>query len=168
MILGGGDTAMDSARCAVRLGAKSVQVVYRKSQQQMRASLKEQHHSLNEGVQFIFNHQPLEIIGVEWVTGVSFKTQTGEKTIAADQVIYAFGFFHAPPVWLSRLGVATNQQNRISINKHGRTSNDKVFAGGDNTHGADLVVTAVAAGLRAADAMIEQLKIRSIKINVGQ
>ena len=168
VILGGGDTAMDSARCAVRLGAKSVQVVYRKSQQQMRASLKEQHHSLNEGVQFIFNHQPLEIIGVEWVTGVSFKTQTGEKTIAADQVIYAFGFFHAPPVWLSRLGVATNQQNRISINKHGRTSNDKVFAGGDNTHGADLVVTAVAAGLRAADAMIEQLKIRSIKINVGQ
>lgn len=163
LILGGGDTAMDSVRCAIRLGAAATQVAYRQSQPQMRAALKEQQAALDEGAEFLFNHQPIAILGDQHVTGVYFKTPSSDQKIQTDRVILAFGFYPEPPAWLSGLGVHTNHQGQIDINHNGQTNHQHIYAGGDNTHGPDMVVTAIAAGLRAADGIIQRLKAQPIK-----
>ncbi len=135
-------------------------------------------NSREEGVRFLFNRQPIEIVGADRVQGVRLvETRLGppgprgrrvpevvegtEETIEADAVIIAFGFLPSPPDWFSRhdIGLRPNGRVRVSAAPVSRfqTTNPKVFAGGDMVRGSDLVVTAVFEGREAANAIIRYL-----------
>lgn len=159
VVLGGGDTAMDCARSAVRLGAM-VTVAYRGSEAKLRASPREAKAAREEGAAFLFDHRPCAIDGEDSVTGLRCETPTGEQRLDCDAVILAFGFVADPPVWLAALGVTTDEAGRIRVDAQGRTAQPLVYAGGDNTHGPDLVVTALAAGWRAAAAVLDDLSVQ--------
>ena len=150
LILGGGDTAMDCARSAIRQQAKLVTVVYRK--QAMRASPKEIQAAIDEGVQFLFEHNPISVQGDQSITAMIFKTPENLQTIPCDTVIYAIGQVNKPVDWMIDLNITTN--GSIEINENGKTANPKIYAGGDNTNNPDLVVTAIAAGRKAAHGII--------------
>jgi glutamate synthase (NADPH/NADH) small chain len=149
LVLGGGDTAMDCARSAVRHGASRVTVAYRRGPEMMRASPKEIAAAREEGVDFVFHKIPQAFVGTGLIEAVRF--ESGE--LACDAAIVAFGQLADRPAWLGRLGVETDADGFIMVDGDGRTTNPKLFAGGDNTHGPDLVVTAVAAGREAGRAM---------------
>jgi len=186
VVLGGGDTAQDCNRTAIRQGAKTVTCVYRRDESNMPGSRREVENAREEGVEFIFNRQPIEIVGDTQVTGVKVvQTRLGEadasgrrspevvpnseQLIPADQVLVAFGFQPDPPQWLSEQGVELHGNGRIKVaatlNGSPRsvgvlpyqTTNSKVFAGGDIVRGADLVVTAVFEGREAALSIAAQL-----------
>jgi glutamate synthase (NADPH/NADH) small chain len=154
LVLGGGDTAMDCARSALRLGAAGVTLAYRGPAQRLRASPGEAAAARAEGVDFLYEHVPLAVAGGERVGTVSFATAHGERSVACERVILAFGQQPDPQDWLAALGVATDEAGRIRVDAAGRTSNPRVYAGGDNTRGPDLVVQAVAAGRRAAEGLL--------------
>lgn len=153
VVLGGGDTAMDCVRTAVRLGASEVTCAYRRGEADMPGSRREVGHARDEGVRFAFEHVPRALIGSNAVSGVRF--ENGE--IAADIAIVAFGFRADPPAWLLERGVRVDDARRIAVGGNARlpfeTSVPGLFAGGDATRGADLVVTAVADGRDAAAAI---------------
>ncbi len=156
LVIGGGDSAMDCARSAVRQGAAEVTVIYRRDEQAMRAAPKERHAALEEGVRFVFERAPEAVLGEDAVRAVRFrKTDGRSETIGADALIFAVGQMCRQPAWLSRLGVATDARGVIRVDENGRTSHPMIYAGGDNTHGPDLVVTAIAAGRQAADGILE-------------
>ncbi len=176
VVLGGGDTAMDCVRTAVRLGAADVHCVYRRDEANMPGSRREVANARDEGVHFLFNRQPLAIEGDAAVRGVRlietaaasrdaagrlrFEPVAGsERVLAADVVIEAFGFRPSPPAWLAEHGVALDAAGRILISGSlpGQTSRPAIFAGGDNVRGADLVVTAVHDGRDAGDAIARML-----------
>ena len=171
VVLGGGDTGMDCNRTAIRQGASSVSCAYRRDEQNMPGSRREVENSREEGVNFLFNQQPLEIVGSETVTGVKvIETTLGEpdtggrrrpepvpgteQVLPADAVIVAFGFRPSPADWFAEHGVETRANGRVRVDTLGRspfqTTNPKVFAGGDMVRGSDLVVTAVYEGREAA------------------
>ena len=177
VVLGGGDTAMDCVRSSIRLGAEEVRCVYRRDEANMPGSRREVKYAKDEGVQFLFNRQPLEIIGDAGnVRGVRVATTQlvadgsgrarpqmvagSEETIAADAVLLAFGFQPSPAPWFAEFGMAMHSNGRLRIGENAlpyQTSNPKVFAGGDNVRGADLVVRAVLDGRDAAEAMLRHL-----------
>jgi glutamate synthase (NADPH/NADH) small chain len=171
IVLGGGDTGMDCNRTAIRQGAASVTCAYRRDEANMPGSRREVANSREEGVVFLFNQQPLEIVGISQVTGVRLiGTQLGmpdasgrrraevvpgtEQVIPADAVIIAFGFRPDPPDWFDEFGIATLPSGRVRVSRTGthafQTTNPKIFAGGDMVRGSDLVVTAVFEGREAA------------------
>ncbi len=159
LVIGGGDSAMDCARSAVRQGAAAVTVAYRREEQAMRATPKEKQAAFEEGVFFRMERAPTQVLGDKSVTGVCFnKPDGGEEIIDCDVLILAVGQVPQPPVWLEHFDVQTDAQGIIRVDKNGRTSNTRIYAGGDNTHGPDLVVTAVAAGRRAADGMLDSFR----------
>jgi len=166
VVLGGGDTAMDCVRTAIRLNAASVSCVYRRDEVNMPGSRREVGNARDEGVKFMFNHAPIAIVGSECVDSVRLKdTQSGvEKTLIADIVITAFGFRASPADWLTTHGVALEESGRIAVTKAApfQTSNPKIFAGGDNVRGADLVVTAVHDGREAGLAIARWLKAAKV------
>lgn len=180
VVLGGGDTAMDCNRTAIRQGASSVTCVYRRDEANMPGSKKEVLNAREEGVNFLFNLQPVEIVGDGKVKGVKFvKTRLGkpdkngrqrpesisgsEQVIAADVVLLAFGFQPSPAQWFA--------DHQIDINKWGgviapeqqrypfQTNNAKVFAGGDMVRGSDLVVTAIWEGRQAAEGILDYIEV---------
>jgi len=153
LVLGGGDTAVDSARSARRLGA-SVTLAYRGPASRLRASSSEVQAARDEGVAFLLDHRPAAVIGDERVEEVRFDTPDGERRLACDWVIPAFGQQPDPPGWLAALGVETDAEGRIRCDAEGRTSNARIYAGGDASQGPDLAVTALAAGRRAAAAIL--------------
>ncbi|MBN3860173.1 NAD(P)-binding protein [Neisseriaceae bacterium PsAf] len=180
VVLGGGDTAMDCVRTSIRQQAASVHCVYRRDAENMPCSKKEFHNAQEEGVEFIFNAQPVAVVVNEQneVTGIQVtKTQLGEPdekgrrraeiipnsetTISCDAIIIAFGFTpHAMP-WLNEVKVTIDEKGRIIANNtfpH-QTNNPKFFAGGDITRGSDLVVTAVLEGRNAAFSIMDFLTI---------
>lgn len=157
VVLGSGDTAMDCARSALRDGATSVTVVSRSSEDSLRASPREAAAARAEGVVFLFRHLALEVHGDEQVRGVRFDAPDGEQSVPCDAVILAFGFMPDAHDWLAPLAIARDSHKRIQVDGHGRTSNPKVYAGGDTVSGPDLVVTALAAGRRAAQAIATDL-----------
>ncbi len=159
LVLGGGDTAMDCVRSAVRLDAAAT-VVYRGTETKLRASPREAKAAREEGAEFLFEHTPLAIEGDVQVTGLRCATPAGEQLLDCDTVILAFGFIADPPEWLAAFEVATDSEGRIRIDAQGRTSQSDIYAGGDNTHGPDLVVTALAAGRRAAEAILNDIGIQ--------
>ena len=108
---------------------------------------------------FRFRHYPLEITGTDAVAAVRFQTPDGELTEACDAVILAFGFVAQPPAWLATLGVETDAHGRIRVDAHGRTTHPKIYAGGDNARGPDLVVTAMADGRAAAHGILESFRL---------
>ncbi|MCJ7590818.1 MAG: FAD-dependent oxidoreductase, partial [Woeseiaceae bacterium] len=177
--LGGGDTGMDCNRTAIRQGAASVSCAYRRDEKNMPGSRREVANSKEENVQFLFNRQPLEIIGNGTVAGVRVvQTQLGaagsdgrrrpepiagtEEVLPADAVIIAFGFRPDPPSWFDQHTIETLPSGRVRVAALGnfpyQTTNPKVFAGGDMVRGSDLVVTAVHEGREAAAGMVRYLE----------
>lgn len=171
VVLGGGDTAMDCVRTSIRLGAAQVTCAYRRDEDNMPGSRREVKNARDEGVGFVFNRQPVAIEHDEngQLRGVRLaQTRLGEpdakgrrsaeiiegseELLPADAVILAFGFRPSPAAWLAEHGVALEADGRIKAQAGAlryQTSNPKIFAGGDNVRGADLVVTAVHDGREA-------------------
>jgi len=182
IILGGGDTAMDCNRTSIRQGAKSVTCVYRRDEANMPGSRREVANAREEGVKFMFNRQPVEVVGdTTGVTGVKFvTTQLGEpdahgrrspevvpgseEVIPADCVLIAFGFRPSPADWFTDLNIHTADSGLVLASDDQKlpyqTTNQKVFAGGDMVRGSDLVVTAIAEGRNAAQSILDYLDIR--------
>ena len=180
VVLGGGDTAMDCVRTAVRQGASNVQCLYRRDRENMPGSQREVENAVEEGVQFCFNIQPLEIIEKRGrATGISVvETRLGlpdesgrrrpepiegsERSIETDAVIIAFGFQASPENWFEDFGINTNKWGLVEVSENDtfafQTSNPKVFAAGDMVRGADLVVTAIADARKAAEGMVRYLE----------
>ena len=180
VVLGGGDTGMDCNRTAIRHGAASVTCAYRRDEQNMPGSRREVKNAREEGVEFLFNRQPVEIIGIDRVTGVKVvETRLGEpgsdgrrrpeavpgseQILPADAVVIAFGFRPDPPDWFGEHAVVTHEDGRVQVGEEGalpfQTDNPKVFAGGDMVRGSDLVVTAVFEGREAAQAIVRYLDV---------
>ena len=178
IILGGGDTAMDCNRTSIRQQAESVTCIYRRDEENMPGSKKEVKNAKEEGVKFLFNYQPIEIIGDKEVEGVKVvKTKLGppdaigrkkpiiiknsEKIIPADKVIIAFGFLPSPAGWFKENNIDIKDNGLLKIDNDYlyQTTNDKIFAGGDMTRGSDLVVTAVFEGREAAENILDYLEI---------
>ncbi len=177
VVLGGGDTTMDCLRTSIRLNAASVTCAYRRDEVSMPGSRKEVVNAREEGVEFQFNVQPQYIACDEdgRLTAVGLiRTAMGdpgpdgrrrprpvagsEFELPADVLIMAFGFqAHAMP-WLQGSGIKLDKYGLIKTGDAGYLSTQthlkKVFAGGDAVHGADLVVTAMAAGRQAARDML--------------
>jgi glutamate synthase (NADPH/NADH) small chain len=171
VVLGGGDTAMDCVRTAVRQGAARVVCAYRRDEASMPGSRREVANARAEGVEFIWNRQPVAVVGEKRAKGVEVvRTRLGEpdgrgrrrpeaipgseEMIPADRVIIAFGFRPSPASWFSAFGIRTDDRGRVRATQDGaypfQTSNPRVFAGGDMVRGSDLVVTAVWEGRQAA------------------
>jgi glutamate synthase (NADPH/NADH) small chain len=171
VVLGGGDTGMDCNRTAIRQGAASVTCAYRRDERNMPGSRREVANSKEEGVRFLFNRQPVEILGKGQANGVKVvetrlaePDESGrrrpeivpgtEQILPADAVIVAFGFRPSPPSWFGDFGIELKPGGLVRVDSTGRnafqTTNPKVFAGGDMVRGSDLVVTAVFEGREAA------------------
>ncbi len=179
VVLGGGDTGMDCNRTAIRQGATSVRCAYRRDEASMPGSRREVSNSREEGVEFLFNRQPLEIVGTDRVTGVRLiETRPGapgkgngrnlefvpgtEQLIPADAVIIAFGFRPSPATWFDDFGIRTLPSGCVQVSRTGpafQTTNPKIFAGGDMVRGSDLVVTAVFEGREAAKGIASYLGV---------
>ncbi|MBR9812221.1 FAD-dependent oxidoreductase [bacterium] len=179
VILGGGDTAMDCNRTSVRQDAESVICAYRRDEANMPGSRREVSNAKEEGVEFMFNRQPVEIVGDGKVEGVKvITTQLGapdnrgrrrpeavpgtEEVIPADRVIIAFGFRPSPADWFGNHDISISDDGRVVAagHKHAfQTTNPKVFAGGDMVRGSDLVVTAVFEGREAAKGICDFLEV---------
>jgi glutamate synthase (NADPH) small chain len=181
VVLGGGDTGMDCNRTAIRQGAQSVTCTYRRDEDNMPGSRRDYKNSREEGVTFLFNRQPIEIVGGDRVEGVKLvETRLGppdprgrrvpevvpgtEETIPADAVIIAFGFLPSPPAWFGDHAIALHGNGRVRVSGTSpvkfQTTNPKVFAGGDMVRGSDLVVTAVFEGREAAGGILRYLGVR--------
>jgi glutamate synthase (NADPH/NADH) small chain len=186
VVLGGGDTGMDCNRTAIRQGASSVTCTYRRDEDNMPGSRRDYKNSREEGVTFLFNRQPVEIIGTDRVEGVKLvETRLGppgprgrrvpevipgtEETIPADAVIIAFGFLPSPPEWFAAQSIDVHGNGRVRVSaaaqQRFQTTNPKVFAGGDMVRGSDLVVTAVFEGREAASGILHYLGVRGAARN---
>ncbi|MGB1289436.1 MAG: FAD-dependent oxidoreductase [Porticoccaceae bacterium] len=182
VVLGGGDTAMDCNRTSIRQGATSVTCAYRRDEENMPGSRREVKNAREEGVEFRFNLQPVEIMSNDQgvVSGVKVvSTQMGEpdangrrraelipgseEIIPADAVLVAFGFKPSPPSWLNDVKVDTADWGGVVAPEEQtyafQTTNPKVFAGGDMVRGSDLVVTAVWEGRQAAEGILDYLDV---------
>ncbi|MDX2417433.1 MAG: FAD-dependent oxidoreductase [Xanthomonadales bacterium] len=179
VVLGGGDTAMDCVRTAIRQGAREVHCLYRRDRENMPGSQREVDNAMEEGVQFRFNVQALEIVQdrgkakavrvVETRLGLPDESgrqrpeaiEGSETNIETDAVIVAYGFQASPENWFETFGINTNQWGLIEASESDemafQTSNPKVFAAGDMVRGADLVVTAVADARKAANGIVRYL-----------
>jgi len=178
IVLGGGDTAMDCVRTSIRQGATEVTCAYRRDKANMPGSPREVQNATEEGVNFAFNIQPLDIAvdGNGNTQGVKFvKTQLGkadangrrspepiegsEFTMEADAVVIAFGFLPSPPQWMKDAGVEVDSRGRVLAVENSnfalQTSKGNIFAGGDMVLGSDLVVTAVDQGRKAAIGILD-------------
>lgn len=180
VVLGGGDTAMDCNRSSIRQGAAAVTCAYRRDEENMPGSRKEVKNAREEGVKFLFNRQPIAIVGDGRVEGVKVvETRLGEpdangrrspepipgseEVLPADAVIIAFGFRPSPAPWFTEHAINTDSQGRVVAPEQARyrfqTSNPKVFAGGDMVRGSDLVVTAIWEGRQAAEGILDYLDV---------
>ena len=180
VVLGGGDTAMDCNRTAIRQGAASVVCAYRRDEANMPGSRREVANAKEEGVRFLWNRQPVEILGDGRVEGVKVVTTElgppdergrriprpvpgSEEVIPADRVVIAFGFRPSPAPWLRDFGIETDERGRIRAHPSGeykyQTTNPKVFAGGDAVRGSSLVVLAVFEGRNAAEGILDYLGV---------
>jgi glutamate synthase (NADPH/NADH) small chain len=180
VVLGGGDTGMDCIRTALRQGAETVSCTYRRDEANMPGSRRDYRNSREEGCEFLFNRQPVEIVGADKVEAVKVvETRLGspgprgrrvpepvpgsEQLIEADAVIVAFGFQPDPPDWFASLGIKLHPDGRVRVSSDPRrpfqTTHEKVFAGGDMVRGSDLVVTAVFEGREAARGILDYLDV---------
>ncbi len=176
MVVGGGNTAMDSCRTAKRLGAERVFIAYRRSEAEMPARLEEVKHAKEEGIEFLTLHNPLEYLADEQgnVRAVVLqKMELGEpdasgrrspqpipgatETIEIDQAIVAVGVSPNPIVPTSIEGLELGRKNTIVVNEGMQTNIPTIFAGGDIVRGGATVILAMGDGRRAAAAMHEYL-----------
>ena len=176
MVVGGGNTAMDSCRTAKRLGAERVFIAYRRSEEEMPARLEEVKHAKEEGIEFLTLHNPIEYHADDKgnVTEVVLqKMELGEpdasgrrspvaipgatETIAIDQAIVAVGVSPNPIMPTSIAGLELGRKNTIVVNEGMQTNIPTIFAGGDIVRGGATVILAMGDGRRAAKAMDEYL-----------
>jgi NADH-quinone oxidoreductase subunit F len=175
-VIGGGNVAVDVARTALRLGAESVTVLYRRTREEMPAYKEEIEEALREGVKFEFLVAPKDIVGADGkATGVRCsrmvlgefdrsgrrrpKEQAGaEFVVMADQVIAAIGQALQAEEWVDGTSLRLNKSRYIEVNPvTGQTSVDWIFSGGDAVTGPASVIDAIAAGEKAAAAIDQQL-----------
>lgn len=180
VVLGGGDTAMDCNRTSIRQSAKSVSCAYRRDEENMPGSRREVTNAKQEGVNFLFNRQPIEIVGNGKVEGIKVvSTELGEpdengrrrprvipgseEILEADAVLVAFGFRPSPAVWFEEHDILMDEGGRVVAPEKAtfkfQTTNPKVFAGGDMVRGSDLVVTAIWEGRQAAEGILDYLDV---------
>ena len=175
MVVGGGNTAMDSCRTAKRLGAE-VTLVYRRSEAEMPARLEEVKHAKEEGIDFLTLHNPLEYLADEQgavKAAVLQVMELGEpdasgrrspqpiegvtKTLDVDQVIVAVGVSPNPLVPNSIRGLELGRKNTIVVNEGMQSSRPEIYAGGDIVRGGATVILAMGDGRKAAASMHKQL-----------
>ena len=176
-VVGGGNVAMDAARCAKRIGAENVYIVYRRGESEMPARAEEVHHAKEEGIIFKLLTNPVEILGENgWVTGIKcVEMELGEPdasgrrrpvakagsefTLDVDSVIMSIGTSPNPLIRHTTPGLETNKWGCIIANEEtGKTSKDGVYAGGDAVTGAATVILAMGAGKKAAAAIDEMIQ----------
>lgn len=176
-VVGGGNVAMDAARCAKRLGAENVYIVYRRGLEEMPARKEEVEHAMEEGIIFKTLNNPVEILGDEhkFVTGMKciemelgepdasgrrrpVEKQGSEFTLDVDCVVMSIGTSPNPLIRNTTKGLETNKHGCFVADEVGQTSREGVFAGGDAVTGAATVILAMGAGKTAAKAMDEYIK----------
>ncbi len=185
-VVGGGNVAMDAARTALRLGADKVYIVYRRSLEELPARREEVEHAMEEGIEFLLLNNPVEILGYSnpqdrrdpkngFVTGMRcVKMELGEPdergrrrpveipncefTLDVDTVIMSIGTSPNPLIKTTTNGLEVNKRGGIIVEEAtGKTSRDRVYAGGDAVTGAATVISAMGAGKTAAKAIEEHL-----------
>jgi len=171
-VVGGGNVAMDAARCAIRLGAEHVYVVYRRGEAEMPARLEEQHHAKEEGIEFKTLCNPVEILGDEngRVNGMKcIRMELGEPdasgrrrpiavegsefVLDVDTVIMSLGTNPNPLIRSTTPGLDTNRKGCLIVDENEMTTREGVFAGGDAVTGAATVILAMGAGKKGAAAI---------------
>ena len=177
VIVGGGNVAMDAARCAKRLGVEEVTIVYRRSMEELPARKEEVEHAMEEGIVFNLLTNPIQVLGDEngWVTGMEcVKMELGEPdesgrrrpveiigsnfVLDVDCMIMAIGTSPNPLIRSTTEGLETNRKGCLIADEKGMTTRPGVFAGGDAVTGAATVILAMGAGKTAAAAMDEYIK----------
>jgi glutamate synthase (NADPH/NADH) small chain len=168
-VIGGGNTALDSARTALRLGAEKVIIVYRRSEVEMPARLEEYHHALEEGIKFQFLTNPVSFIGdanqnVTQMEVIKMKLgepdesgrrrpiriDDSEYLINTDTIIIGIGTGANPILTKSIPHLKLNKWGYIETDENGQTNLEGIFAGGDIVTGTATVITAMGAGKRSA------------------
>ncbi len=175
-VFGGGNVAMDAARCAKRLGAEHVYIIYRRGKEELPARAEEVAHAEEEGIEFLLLHNPTRFIGDEtgWLTGVEVVDMRlgepdasgrrrpevipgSEHVIAIDTAVVSIGQTPNPLIKKTTAGLDTNSRGCIIADEVGATSKAFVYAGGDAVTGAATVILAMGAGKTAAQAIDEKL-----------
>ena len=175
-VVGGGNVAMDAARCAKRLGAEEVFIVYRRSEQELPARREEVEHAKEEGIIFRFLTNPTEILGDEQKNTVALRCvemelgepdQSGRRrpipkngsefNLDVDMVIMALGTTPNPLIKSTTKGLDTNPKGCLIVNEAGLTTREGVYAGGDAVTGAATVIKAMGAGKLGAKSINEYL-----------
>ena len=175
VVVGGGDTSMDCVRSAIRLGAEHVTLLYRRTENEMVGREEERRHAREEGVHFEYLTTPVRLLGTNGiVTGVEcVRMELGEPDdsgrrrpsaiegsefiLDADAVVVAVGYDVGHEFLTDISGIKVNDWGGIVIDEAGRTTRPRVYAGGDNANGADLVVTALASAHTATETMLVDL-----------
>ena len=176
-VVGGGNVAMDAARCAMRLGAENVYVVYRRGEAEMPARAEEKHHAKEEGIEFKTLCNPIEIVGDEdgRVCGMKcirmelgepdasgrrrpIEVPNSEFMLEVDTVVMSLGTSPNPLIRSTTPGLETNRKGCLIVNENEMTTRDGVFAGGDAVTGAATVILAMGAGKKGAAAIDAYLK----------
>ncbi len=179
-VVGGGNVAMDAARCALRLGADKVYIVYRRSEAELPARAEEVHHAKEEGIDFRLLTNPVEVLGGEDKSVRALRVirmelgepdasgrrrpvevPGSEHELEVDTVIMALGTSPNPLIRTTTEGLETNRKGCIVADENGQTSREGVFAGGDAVTGAATVILAMGAGKTAAKAIDAYIKSRS-------
>ena len=172
-IIGGGNVAMDCARTIKRLGAQEVKVIYRRAEEQMPAESKEIEEAKQEGIEFLFQNNIVKILGKDKVEQVELirtelvqkegetrkvpiNIQNSNYIIDIDYIVMALG--SEPDSFVKNLGLELNKWGYINIDEKNRTSNPKIFAGGDIAGAKGTVAWAARSGRDAANAIIEYLE----------
>ena len=176
-VVGAGNVAMDAARCAKRLGAEHVYVVYRRGMEEVPARKEEVHHAQEEEVEFKLLTNPVRVIGDEkgYVTGIEcIKMELGEPdekgrrrpmpvegsnfVLEVDAMIDALGTSPNPLLRMTTPGLEADKHGCLIADGKGKTTHEGVFAGGDAVTGAATVILAMGAGKTAATAIDEYIK----------
>ncbi len=177
IVVGGGNTALDSARVALRLGAEKVIIAYRRSEAEMPARKEEYHHAVEEGIEFKFLTNPVKILGdkdsnVKEIEFIKMELgeydesgrrrpipiENSEFKIKCDTVILAIGALANPILIKSIPEIKLNKRGYIQVDENGMTNIEGIFAGGDIVSGSATVISAMGAGRKAAEAINRYLK----------
>ena len=175
-VVGGGNVAMDAARCAQRMGAEKVYIIYRRSMTELPARAEEVHHAVEEGIEFKLQNNPVKILGDEnsRVTAIEcVRMELGEPddsgrrrpipvegsnfTIDVDTVIIAVGTSPNPLIKSTTEGLQANRWGCLVADDRGLTTRDGIWAGGDAVTGAATVILAMGAGKTSAKAITEYI-----------
>ena len=176
-VVGGGNVAMDAARCAKRMGAEEVYIVYRRSEAEIPARAEEVHHAKEEGIVFKLLNNPVRILGDEKgrVNGIEcivmdlgepdssgrrrpVPKENSNFVIDVDTVIMAIGTSPNPLIHSTTPGLETNKWGCLIADESGATTKPGVFAGGDAVTGAATVILAMGAGKKAAESMHDYIQ----------